>query len=128
MKTLAPQEEGACVEKEMSGQQPLPSCRTGTLNPPCLTSRRSQPPLALSVPLSRFASQVGGGSAFYVRRLSGVHIMNDQTISDTKRSGLAVWSLVLGILGILLGMYLGFVAAIAAVICGHKALSRLKKD
>src|ERR1035437_8803245 len=32
-----------------------------------LTSRRSQPPLALSVPLSRFTSQVGGGSAFYVR-------------------------------------------------------------
>jgi hypothetical protein len=35
-----------------------------------LTSRRSQPPLALSVPLSRFASQVGGGSAFYVRPLT----------------------------------------------------------
>src|SRR5271168_5305684 len=34
-----------------------------------LTSRRSQPPLALSVPLSRFTSQVGGGSAFFVRRL-----------------------------------------------------------
>ena len=32
-----------------------------------LTSRRSQPPLALSVPLTRFTSQVGGGSAFYVR-------------------------------------------------------------
>src|ERR1017187_4818841 len=32
-----------------------------------LTSRRSQPPLALSVPLSRFTSRVGGGSAFYVR-------------------------------------------------------------
>ena len=32
-----------------------------------LTSRRSQPPLALSVPLSRFTSQVGGGSAFFVR-------------------------------------------------------------
>ena len=32
-----------------------------------LTSRRSQPPLALAVPLSRFTSRVGGGSAFYVR-------------------------------------------------------------
>ncbi len=31
-----------------------------------LTSRRSQPPLALSVPLWRFTSRVGGGSAFYV--------------------------------------------------------------
>jgi hypothetical protein len=28
--------------------------------------RRSQPPLALAVPLSRFTSRVGGGSAFYV--------------------------------------------------------------
>ena len=34
-----------------------------------LTSRRSQPPLALAVPLSRFTSQVGGGSAFFVRRM-----------------------------------------------------------
>src|ERR1039458_6499240 len=32
-----------------------------------LTSRRSQPPLALSVPLSRFTPRVGGGSAFFVR-------------------------------------------------------------
>src|ERR1035437_4459092 len=30
-------------------------------------SRWSQPPLALSVPPSRFTSRVGGGSAFYVR-------------------------------------------------------------
>ena len=29
-------------------------------------SRRSQPPLALSVPLSRFTSRVGGASAFFV--------------------------------------------------------------
>ena len=35
-----------------------------------LTSRRSQPPLARSVPLSRFTSPVGGGSAFFVRRHS----------------------------------------------------------
>jgi len=33
---------------------------------PMPTSRRSQPPLALAVPLSRFASRVGGGSAFFV--------------------------------------------------------------
>src|ERR1039458_8992990 len=33
-------------------------------------SRRSQPPLALSVPLSRFTSRVGGGSAFFVRHRS----------------------------------------------------------
>src|ERR1035441_9133370 len=35
-----------------------------------LTSRRSQPPLALAVPLSRFTPRVGGGSAFYVRLFS----------------------------------------------------------
>ena len=33
----------------------------------CLTNLRSQPSLALSAPLSRFTSRVGGGSAFYVR-------------------------------------------------------------
>ena len=33
-------------------------------------SRRSQPPLARSVPLSRFTPRVGGGSAFFVRRFS----------------------------------------------------------
>ena len=32
-----------------------------------VSSRRSQPPLALAVPLSRFTSRVGGGSAFFVR-------------------------------------------------------------
>src|ERR1039458_2671121 len=30
-------------------------------------SRRSQPPLALAVPLSRFTPRVGGGLAFFVR-------------------------------------------------------------
>src|SRR5665647_522079 len=40
-----------------------------------LTSRRSQPPLALSVPLSRFTSRVGGGSAFYVRQHFNPHQM-----------------------------------------------------
>ena len=53
MQTLTLQEEGACVGTEMSGEQSLPICRTGNLNPRCLTSRRSQPPLALSVLLSR---------------------------------------------------------------------------
>jgi hypothetical protein len=40
-------------------------------------SRRSQPPLALSVPLSRFTPRVGGGSAFYVSRL---HTLTVKTI------------------------------------------------
>jgi hypothetical protein len=43
-----------------------------------LTSRRSQPPLALAVPLSRFTSRAGGGSAFYVRR-----IMNARSFIST---------------------------------------------
>lgn len=34
MQTLTPQEEGACVGTEMSGEQPLPSCRTTNLNSP----------------------------------------------------------------------------------------------
>jgi len=39
------------------------------------TSRRSQPPLALAVPLSRFTSRVGGGSAFFVRcHLCAMHL------------------------------------------------------
>ena len=36
MQTLTLQEEGACVGTEMSGQQPLSSCRTSNLNPPGL--------------------------------------------------------------------------------------------
>src|ERR1017187_8634073 len=48
-----------------------------------LTSRRSQPPLVLSVPLSRFTSQVGGGSAFYVRRHSTHDEYRDTTITDS---------------------------------------------
>ena len=47
---------------------------------------------------------------------------------STKISALAIWSLGLGILGILLGVYFGFVVAIAAAICGHKAFSRMMKD
>jgi len=33
-------------------------------------NKSPEPPLALSVPLSRFTSRVGGGSAFFVRRLT----------------------------------------------------------
>src|ERR1035437_7862802 len=49
-----------------------------------LTSRRSQPPLALLVPLSRFTSRVGGGSAFYVRRLH--HITRKDKINEHIRT------------------------------------------
>ena len=45
-----------------------------------LTSRRSQPPMALAVPLSRFTSRVGGGSAFYVRRIR--HTMTNREWTD----------------------------------------------
>src|SRR5208282_5522405 len=41
---------------------------------------RSQPPLALAVPLSRFTSQVGGGSAFFVRLLTRFAIMIDMIL------------------------------------------------
>ena len=36
--------------------------------PLCNSQQPSQPPLARSVPLSRFTPRVGGGSAFFVRR------------------------------------------------------------
>jgi hypothetical protein len=36
-----------------------------------LTSRRSQSPLVLAIPVLRFQSRVDGGSAFYVRRIYG---------------------------------------------------------
>ena len=41
----------------------------------CNTQQLTQPPLALSVPLSRFASQVGGGSAFFVRSHSRMRVI-----------------------------------------------------
>src|SRR5271154_3278972 len=65
MQTLTLQEEGACVGTEMPGEQRLPICRTTNLNPPRLTSRRSQPPLALRL---QSTPRVGGGSAIFVRR------------------------------------------------------------
>jgi hypothetical protein len=37
-----------------------------------LPNKSRQPPLALAVPLSRFTSRVGGGSAFYDRRLEDI--------------------------------------------------------
>src|SRR5437764_14118003 len=53
-------------------------------------SRRSQPPLALSVPLSRFTSRVGGGSAFFVRCQM---LTTEQTWRGGARIGLmnATW-------------------------------------
>ena len=77
----------------MSGGQALRSCRTSNLNPPCLTSRRSQPPLALSVPLSRFASQVGGGSAFYVRPISHVPLISKRVAGLVASAGFSIPSI-----------------------------------
>src|SRR5450631_2434585 len=51
-----------------------------------LTRRRSQPPLALAVPLSRFTSRVGGGSAFFVSGL-GARIENIDVTTRTINSG-----------------------------------------
>jgi len=48
---------------------------------------------------------------------------------EPKNSGLAIWSLVLGILGVvLLLVCLGPLFAIPAVICGHLAYSRIKRS
>lgn len=45
--------------------------------------------------------------------------------TPTKNSGLAIWSLVLGILSL---FCFSIFAAIPGVICGHKALSRIKRS
>src|SRR5580698_10118439 len=45
--------------------------------------------------------------------------------SPVKTSGLAIWSLVLGILSL---TCLAIFAAIPGVICGHKALGRIKNS
>jgi hypothetical protein len=44
--------------------------------PLCNSQQPTQPPLALSVPLSRFTSRVGAGSAFYVRPLAHIAMKN----------------------------------------------------
>ena len=54
MQTHTPEEDGACVGTEMSGQQSLPICRTSNLNPPRLTPRWSQRRLPLE-----FMDEVG---------------------------------------------------------------------
>jgi chromate transport protein ChrA len=45
--------------------------------------------LALAVPLSRFTSQVGGGSAFYVRRMSAMISQSRQSLPAWL--GVLVW-------------------------------------
>jgi predicted RNase H-like HicB family nuclease len=59
----------------------------GEIHAVCLTSRRSQPPLALSVPLSRFTPRVGGGSAFFVRHHSHVGMKRRFTVVIEKKHG-----------------------------------------
>ena len=41
--------------------------------------------MALAVPLSRFTSQVGGGSAFYVRRLRAILLMKKKPKTKAVR-------------------------------------------
>jgi general secretion pathway protein G len=51
------------------------------------------------------------------------------TVTSTKASSLAIWSLVLGILGmVLLVVCIGPLFAIPAIICGHVAYSRVKRS
>jgi competence protein ComGC len=48
---------------------------------------------------------------------------------EAKNSGLAIWSLVLGILGLVLLLFcVGPLFAIPAVICGHIAYGRIKRS
>jgi hypothetical protein len=54
--------------------------------PLCNTQQRAQPPLALAVPLSRFASRVGDGSAFIVRRHA--HTILHRTLGCLRSFGI----------------------------------------
>jgi hypothetical protein len=54
--------------------------------------------------------------------------MEYEPSSTIHRSALAIWSLALGILGILLWLVWGCFASVAAIICGHMALARVKKE
>jgi hypothetical protein len=58
---------------ELSGTKSLLGMfKIGCHSPLCNSHQLTQPPLALAVPLSRFKSRVGGGSALVVRRHSRV--------------------------------------------------------
>ncbi len=57
-------EIGISFNGDSSGHTQIGRARKRSCEASCLTSRRSQPPLALAVPLSRFTSRVGGGSVF----------------------------------------------------------------
>jgi hypothetical protein len=61
--------------------------------------------MAHSVPLSRFTSRVGGGSAFFVRRIRTPH-KNMITTTKTKRFGILFYSIatVLVLLGVALNL------------------------
>jgi hypothetical protein len=74
-----------------------------------LTSRWSQPPLAVSVPPSRFTSRVGGGSAFCVRHHRERH-------TKIERLNMNI-GLVGGIVGSVIGCVGGFIGAY----CSYKA-------
>ena len=54
----------------------------------CNSQQLTQPPLALSVPLSRFTPQVGAGSAFFVRRLD--YYMATK-LNNMKRASICGW-------------------------------------
>ncbi len=55
--------------------------------------------------------------------------MDTPTTPPVKKSGLAIWSLVLGILGLVFLIFcIGPLFAIPAVICGHMAYSRIKRS
>jgi hypothetical protein len=59
----------------------------------CKSQQLTQPPLALSVPLSRFTPRVGGGSAFFVRLL---RTMKHLSVILAFLAGVVVTSAVLG--------------------------------
>src|ERR1017187_2042746 len=77
-----------------------------------LTSRRSQPPLALSVPLSRFTSRVGGGSAFFVRRHKRMSIPLPPSSQKLPQAGLNRITKMLLVVGALGGICIAMLIAL----------------
>jgi hypothetical protein len=86
----------------------------------CLTSRRSQPPLVIAVPLSRFTSLVGGGSAFFVRRRQSIYPVNLALPSLEEFVRTAFWTL--------WTLTITFTVYAYAVYFGFTALSRYTED
>jgi len=91
-----------------------------------LTSRRSQPPLVLAVPLSRFTSRVGGGSALFVRHLRDT-FMSDPSSENAQQRNEAIYEFTDRIVSIAIGLLALSVTFRNSVIGSHPQAAWLIK-